>query len=241
MSRGNSMNVTSFKHSNDWQIFNWARHLGRHHKRKCSLLEFLNRNRETDSQRKRGPEIMDSRLSFQICSHFKEARCAVIKQETYKTVVHKYYFIEVQVQRTVEILKTWRYQIEKGRSPSLSLMRFRKIPQDSNEVTLKMLTSHYWEDPFSLIYSFHGLGWTLGAGDGQGGLACCGSWGRKESDMTEWWNWAELMHSIRFYWIKRAVSGTVGHQWSWWIPNSKRLWIRKKVHVCSATSNSATP
>ena len=25
----------------------------------------------------------------------------------------------------------------------------------------------------------------LGVGDGQGGLACCGSWGRKESDMTE--------------------------------------------------------
>ena len=22
-------------------------------------------------------------------------------------------------------------------------------------------------------------------GDGQGGLACCGSWGHKESDMTE--------------------------------------------------------
>ena len=26
---------------------------------------------------------------------------------------------------------------------------------------------------------------TLGAGDGQGGLACCDSWGCKESDMTE--------------------------------------------------------
>ena len=25
----------------------------------------------------------------------------------------------------------------------------------------------------------------LGAGDGQGGLACCDSWGRKESDVTE--------------------------------------------------------
>ena len=25
----------------------------------------------------------------------------------------------------------------------------------------------------------------LGAGDGQGRLACCGPWGRKESDMTE--------------------------------------------------------
>ena len=26
---------------------------------------------------------------------------------------------------------------------------------------------------------------TQGVGDGQGGLACCNSWGRKESDMTE--------------------------------------------------------
>ena len=27
--------------------------------------------------------------------------------------------------------------------------------------------------------------WTPGAGDAQGGLACCDSWGRKESDTTE--------------------------------------------------------
>ena len=26
---------------------------------------------------------------------------------------------------------------------------------------------------------------SLGVGDGQGGLACCDSWGRKEADMTE--------------------------------------------------------
>jgi len=31
----------------------------------------------------------------------------------------------------------------------------------------------------------HGFGWTLGVGDGQGGLMCCGSWGRKEGDTTE--------------------------------------------------------
>ena len=31
----------------------------------------------------------------------------------------------------------------------------------------------------------HGFVWTLGVGDGQGGLACCGSWDCKESDMTE--------------------------------------------------------
>ena len=31
----------------------------------------------------------------------------------------------------------------------------------------------------------HGFGWTLGVHDGQGGLVCCGSWGHKESNMTE--------------------------------------------------------
>ena len=33
--------------------------------------------------------------------------------------------------------------------------------------------------------------WTPGVGDGQGGLACCDSWGRKESDTTEQLNWTE--------------------------------------------------
>ena len=42
----------------------------------------------------------------------------------------------------------------------------------------------------------HGLNgceseWTPGDGDGQGGLACCDSWGCKESDMTERLNWTE--------------------------------------------------
>ena len=31
----------------------------------------------------------------------------------------------------------------------------------------------------------HEFGWTLGVGNGQGILACCGSWGRKELDKTE--------------------------------------------------------
>ena len=30
-----------------------------------------------------------------------------------------------------------------------------------------------------------GLGGLMGVGDGQGGLACCGSWGCKELDTTE--------------------------------------------------------
>ena len=38
----------------------------------------------------------------------------------------------------------------------------------------------------------HEFEWTPGVGDGQGCLACCDSWGRKESDMTEGLNWTEL-------------------------------------------------
>ena len=34
--------------------------------------------------------------------------------------------------------------------------------------------------------------WTLGVGDGRGGLACCNSWDRKESNTTEWLNWTEV-------------------------------------------------
>ena len=40
--------------------------------------------------------------------------------------------------------------------------------------------------------------WTPGVGNGQGGLACCNSWGRRESDMTEWLNWTELK-SLELY------------------------------------------
>ena len=41
----------------------------------------------------------------------------------------------------------------------------------------------------------HGFGWTPGVGDGQGGLACCSSWGCKESDTTEQLNWTEVTFS----------------------------------------------
>ena len=37
----------------------------------------------------------------------------------------------------------------------------------------------------------HEFEWTPGDGDGQGGLACCDSWGHKESDTTERLNWTE--------------------------------------------------
>ena len=48
----------------------------------------------------------------------------------------------------------------------------------------EMARWHHWLDG-------HEFGWTLGVGDGQGGLECCYSQGHKESDMTEQLNWTE--------------------------------------------------
>ena len=38
---------------------------------------------------------------------------------------------------------------------------------------------------------------TPGVGDGQGGLACCSSWGHKESDTTERLNRTELILQLK--------------------------------------------
>ena len=46
--------------------------------------------------------------------------------------------------------------------------------------------------------------WTPGVGDGQGGLACCDSWGHKESDTTEQLNWTELNTILKYYGRKRV-------------------------------------
>ena len=48
----------------------------------------------------------------------------------------------------------------------------------------EMVGWHHWPNG-------HGFGWTLGVGDGQGGLVCCSSWAHKESDTTEQLNWTE--------------------------------------------------
>ena len=42
-------------------------------------------------------------------------------------------------------------------------------------------------------------GWAPGVGNGQGGLACCDSWGRKGSDTTEQLNWTDSCVEIAFF------------------------------------------
>ena len=56
----------------------------------------------------------------------------------------------------------------------------------------EMVGWHHW-------LNGHGFGWTLGVGDGRGGLACCGSWDCKESDMTEQLNWTDALWNGHHY------------------------------------------
>ena len=58
--------------------------------------------------------------------------------------------------------------------------------QEEKEITEDEVAGWYhWLDGRESEY-------TQGAGDGQGGLVCCDSWGRRELDMTEWLIWTEL-------------------------------------------------
>ena len=50
----------------------------------------------------------------------------------------------------------------------------------------EMVGWHHWLDG-------HEFQQAPGVGDGQGSLECCSPWGHKESDMTEWLNWIELI------------------------------------------------
>ena len=61
--------------------------------------------------------------------------------------------------------------------------------------------------------------WTLGFGDGQGGLACCDSWGCKESDTTERLNWTELMLHNGRKWrrTKEPLDESERGEWKTWL------------------------
>ena len=63
----------------------------------------------------------------------------------------------------------------------------------------EMVRWHHW-------LNGHGFEWTPGVGDEQGGLACCGSWGHKESDMTEWLNWTEFLFTQPNSFLRRRLS-----------------------------------
>ena len=62
----------------------------------------------------------------------------------------------------------------------------RDLGQEKKGMTEDEMTEwHHWLDGRESE-------WTPGVGDGQWGLACCDSWGRKESDVTERLIWSDL-------------------------------------------------
>ena len=63
--------------------------------------------------------------------------------------------------------------------------------QEEKQVTEdEMVGWHHW-------LNGHKFEQALRVGDGQGSLVCCSPWGHKESDMTEWLNWTELINCFR--------------------------------------------
>ena len=68
----------------------------------------------------------------------------------------------------------------------------------------EMAEWHHWLDG-------HEFEWTPGVGDGQGGLGCCNSWRRKESDRIERLNWTDCSISVSL----EILFGVMWPKWSW--------------------------
>ena len=80
--------------------------------------------------------------------------------------------------------------------------------------------------------------WTPGVGDGQGGLACCDSWGGKESDRTERltelnWEWEMLLEQQASSRENQRWTGVLNtllypgyREWVWGSCGSFADWIR---------------
>ena len=82
-----------------------------------------------------------------------------------------------------------------------------------------------------LVWQHHRLNgrefeWTPGVGDGQRGLVCCGSWGRKELDTTEWLNWTELIHWKDWCW---SWNSNILATWCKELTHLKRLWCWERL------------
>ena len=71
--------------------------------------------------------------------------------------------------------------------------------------------------------------WIPGVGDGQGGLTCCDSWGRKELDTTERLNWTEL-NWMRAYCLAQRTLLNALH-WLKWERSPKKKGIYVYVQL----------
>ena len=113
--------------------------------------------------------------------------------------------------------------------------------QDEKGTTeTEMAGWHHWLDG-------HESEWTPAVGDGQGVLACCHSWGRKESDTTERLIWSDqfggyifISHTAR--WYSRSIfnflrnSGNSGRLYfSYWLQESTLSPTMCRVSIAAHT------
>ena len=89
--------------------------------------------------------------------------------------------------------------------------------EEKGTTEAKMAGWHHWLDG-------HEVEWTPGVGDGQGGLACCNSWGRKELDTTEWLNWTELKKNFKI--------NSSNHP-SFYSVHRRGSWVSQQVKCCT--------
>ena len=89
---------------------------------------------------------------------------------------------ELMLKLKVQYLATWCEELTHWKRPWY-WERLRE--EDKGTTENEMVGWHHW-------LNGHGFEWTPGVGDGQGGLAYCSSWGRRELDTTEWLNWTDL-------------------------------------------------
>ena len=88
----------------------------------------------------------------------------------------------------------------------------------------------------------HKIGWTPAVGDGQGGLACCNSWGHKESDMTERLNglnwtevpsWSKPISTLKASVMRPLVTTyMLGGGWGGWMASLIQwtwVWVNSRV------------
>ena len=125
-------------------------------------------------------------------------------------------------------LATWCEELAHWKRPSC-WERLRAGGEGTTED--EMVGGHYQLDG-------RGFEWTPGVGDGQGGLACCDSWGHKESDTTEL-NWT--VYHLKKQRHHFADQGLYSQSYVFsnshvqmWESDQKKGWVPKNWHFWTA-------
>ena len=104
------------------------------------------------------------------------------------------FWISIRIQSDI-----FNSNLKKSSPLSKDCWKYVSISNNCISICISLMTGHEFE-------------WTPGDGDGQGGLACCNSWGHKELDTTEGLNWTEwfiLLQTALFLTDLHLISNSV--------------------------------